>query len=63
MRRAKPFSLYGWLFSLIPGPLWLRIVIVVVIAAAIVVGLFQVVFPTIAPYLPISGVDGTVSTP
>ena len=50
--------MYAWLFRHLPGPLWVRIAIVVLLLAALVVVLFGWVFPAIAPYLPLN--DGMV---
>lgn len=50
--------MYGWLFRHLPGPLWARIVITVLLLAALVVALFGWIFPTLAPFLPFD--DGLV---
>jgi len=50
--------MYGWLFRHLPGPLWLRVLLTVVLLAALVVVLFGWVFPAVAPYLPFN--DGLV---
>ncbi|GAA1483548.1 hypothetical protein [Brachybacterium fresconis] len=50
--------MYAWLFRHLPGPLWARILLVVVVLAAIVVVLFGWVFPAIAPLMPFN--DGLV---
>lgn len=50
--------MYAWIFRQLPGPLWLRILIVIAALAAIVVVLFQWVFPAVAPYMSFD--DGTV---
>lgn len=44
--------MYAWMFRHLPGPLWVRVVLTVLVLAAIVVVLFQWVFPAIAPYMP-----------
>ncbi|MGP9695239.1 hypothetical protein ACT3TZ_11545 [Brachybacterium sp. AOP25-B2-12] len=51
--------MYGWFFRHLPGPIWLRVFIVLVLAAAVVAVLFVWVFPEIAPYMPFN--DGTVT--
>src|SRR5699024_2708151 len=51
-RRDGGELMYAWLFRHLPGPLWVRIVIVVLLLAAIVAALFGWVFPALAPYLP-----------
>lgn len=53
--------MYGWLFRHLPGPLWVRILIVLLLLAAVVVGLFGWVFPAIAPHMPFN--DGLVGAP
>lgn len=50
--------MYGWLFRHLPGPLWARILLTVVLLAALIVVLFGWVFPAIAPSLPFN--DGLV---
>lgn len=50
--------MYGWLFRRLPGPLWVRVLLTVVLLAALVVVLFGWVFPAVAPYLPFN--DGLV---
>lgn len=50
--------MYAWLFRHLPGPLWVRILLTVLVLAAIVVALFGWVFPAIAPYMPFN--DGLV---
>ncbi|MFC7375326.1 hypothetical protein ACFQS2_07240 [Brachybacterium sp. GCM10030267] len=52
--------MYAWLFRHLPGPRWARIVITVLLLAAIVVALFGWVFPAIAPYVPLN--DGLVGS-
>ncbi|MEO2095971.1 hypothetical protein ACIGH6_13060 [Brachybacterium paraconglomeratum] len=50
--------MYAWLFRHLPGPLWVRILLTVLVLAAIIVALFGWVFPAIAPYMPFN--DGLV---
>ena len=45
--------MYAWLFRHLPGPLALRILLAVLLVAAVVVVLFGWVFPAIAPLLPV----------
>lgn len=51
--------MYAWIFRHLPGPLVVRILLLIVILAAIIVALFGWAFPAIAPYLPLN--DGTVT--
>ncbi|MBE9403457.1 hypothetical protein M4D54_10785 [Brachybacterium sp. p3-SID1565] len=53
--------MYAWMFRRLPGPLWVRILITLVILAALVVVLFGWVFPAISPYMPFN--DGLVGSP
>lgn len=53
--------MYAWMFRHLPGPLWMRIVLTIVLLAAIIAALFLWVFPAIAPYMPFN--DGLVGSP
>ncbi|MHC5560706.1 hypothetical protein [Kocuria sp. U4B] len=44
--------MYAWLFSRLPGPVWVRILLAVVLVAAVVWILFELIFPLVAPYSP-----------
>lgn len=44
--------MYGWLWSHLPGPLIVRIILAVVLIGAVVAVCFQFVFPAIAPHMP-----------
>jgi hypothetical protein len=43
---------YAWIWRHLPGPTWLRALILVVAAALVVLLLFLVVFPWLSPRLP-----------
>lgn len=43
--------MYGALWRVLPGPVWLRILILLVLATAIVYSLITWVFPWIEPYV------------
>ena len=45
--------MYGWLWRHLPGPTAVRALTLLVLATLVVVLLFQVVFPAVAPLLPI----------
>lgn len=45
--------MYGWLWRHLPGPALVRVLILLVALAAAVLLLFEVVFPAIAPLLPL----------
>lgn len=50
--------MYGALWRLLPGPNWLRIIILFLLAAAVLVVCFNWVFPWISDYMPFN--DQTV---
>ncbi|MCQ6289358.1 hypothetical protein NPM19_33065, partial [Bacillus cereus] len=52
-RRRGGELLYAWLFRHLPRPLAVRILLAVLLIAAVVVVLFGWVFPAIAPLLPV----------
>ena len=52
--------MYGWLWHRLPGPVVVRMLTLVVAAAAIVLLLFTVVYPAVYPHLPFAHV--TVDT-
>jgi hypothetical protein len=41
---------YAWIFRHLPGPLWLRIVTALVLAAVVLVLMVQVLFPWMAQF-------------
>jgi hypothetical protein len=43
--------MYGALWHVLPGPWWVRLLIVLVLAAAVVYGLFFYVFPWLSELL------------
>ncbi|MGP9538418.1 hypothetical protein ACT3SP_10415 [Brachybacterium sp. AOP43-C2-M15] len=53
--------MYGWMFRHLPGPLWARILIALVLLGAVIAVLFTWVFPAIAPFMPFN--DGLVGAP
>jgi hypothetical protein len=55
--------MYPWIWRHTPGPVWLRLLIWLVVLAAVVVMLFGWVFPWVEPRLPFTDVtvDGTSS--
>ncbi|MCB2177459.1 MAG: hypothetical protein KQH57_16745 [Actinomycetales bacterium] len=48
--------MYAALWRVLPGPTWLRALILVLLAAAVVVACFAWVFPALAPYMPFNDV-------
>ncbi|GAB3849661.1 hypothetical protein [Nesterenkonia populi] len=54
--------MYAWFFTtVLPGPLWLRIILALLLAAAIVLLLMEVVFPWLHQYSPLN--DSTLEGP
>lgn len=53
--------MYGWLFRMLPGPRWVRVIILLVLLLAVIAVLFTWVFPAIAPYMPFN--DGLIGAP
>lgn len=56
--------MYGWIWKHLPGNVWVRGLISLVLALAVVYVLFQYVFPWAEPLLPFGDVtvDGTSGT-
>lgn len=48
--------MYGWLWRALPGPAWVRVLLLVTAALAVVVVSFQWVFPAVAPSMPFNDV-------
>lgn len=46
----------GWLWRVLPGPAWLRVLAMTALAVAVVAVLFTWVFPVAAPYMPFNDV-------
>lgn len=44
--------MYSWIFSHLPGPLWVRIVLALVLIAAVILLLMNYVFPWLSQYSP-----------
>lgn len=44
--------MYGWLWRVLPGPAWLRVLQLAAFAVAVVAVCFLWVFPAVAPHLP-----------
>ncbi len=49
--------MYAALWRILPGPWWVRVLILIIAAAAIVYGLFFYVFPWISPIIAPGEVD------
>lgn len=47
--------MYGWIFRHLPGPLWVRVLIAVLLLTGVVAALFTWAFPAIAPFMPFNG--------
>lgn len=48
--------MYGALWRLLPGPVWVRAIIAVVLVVAVVAACFTWVFPAIAPFMPFNDI-------
>lgn len=46
--------MYGALWRVLPGPAVIKLIILLILAAAIVYALFEYVFPWLEPYLPLN---------
>lgn len=44
--------MYALLWRALPGPAWFRVILLIVLAAAVVLLCFEWVFPAIADYMP-----------
>jgi len=44
--------MYGWLWRNLPGPSWVRALVLAVAALVVLAVCFLWVFPAIAPYMP-----------
>ena len=51
--------MYELLWRLLPGPVWLRVLVLIALAAAAVIVCFEWIFPQIADYMPFN--EQTVS--
>lgn len=51
--------MYGFLYRLMPGPKWVKVLCLLLLFLAVVAVLFTWVFPAIAPYMPFN--QGTVT--
>lgn len=47
--------MYAWIYRHLPGPWWVRVLMLLLAAAAVIVVLFAWVFPAIAPFMPFNG--------
>lgn len=55
--------MYGFIFRLLPGPKWLRILLMILMALVVVAILFNWVFPAIAPFMPFNQGTLDLSSP
>ena len=49
--------MYAALWRLLPGPWWVRLIILLALVAAVLYGLFFYVFPWVSPYVSPGEVD------
>jgi hypothetical protein len=52
--------MYGWIFRHLPGPLWVRIMVSILLIAGAVLLLLQFVFPWLSQFNPLT--DSTIGT-
>jgi hypothetical protein len=52
--------MYGWIFRHLPGPLWMRIIVSILLIAGAVLLLLQFVFPWLSQFNPLT--DSTIGT-
>jgi hypothetical protein len=52
--------MYGWIFRHLPGPLWMRIIVSILLIAGAVLLLLQLVFPWLSQFNPLT--DSTIGT-
>jgi hypothetical protein len=52
--------MYGWIFRALPGPLWMRIILSVVLVLAAVMVLMVFVFPWVSQFNPLT--DSTIGS-
>ena len=50
--------MYGFIWRLLPGPTFVRVLLALLLIAAVVYALFEHVFPWLEPHLPID--DATI---
>lgn len=48
--------MYGWIYRHLPGPTPVRVLLAVLLALAVAVLLFFVVFPAVEPFVPLNDV-------
>jgi hypothetical protein len=53
--------MYGWIFRALPGPLWMRIILSVMLVLAAVMVLMVFVFPWVSQFNPLT--DSTIGSP
>ena len=49
--------MYGALWRALPGPVWVRAVLLLVLAAAVVLACFEWLFPAVAEHMPFNDPD------
>ncbi|MBM7847172.1 hypothetical protein JOE65_000400 [Arthrobacter roseus] len=52
--------MYGWIFTHLPGPLWARIMISILLIATVILLLLTIVFPWLSQFNPLT--DSTIGT-
>ncbi|WP_189636264.1 hypothetical protein [Arthrobacter sp. NamB2] len=53
--------MYGWIFRALPGPLWMRVILSLILVLAAVAVLMVFVFPWVSQFNPLT--DSTIGSP
>ncbi|WP_167133654.1 hypothetical protein [Arthrobacter sedimenti] len=53
--------MYGWIFRTLPGPLWMRVILSVILVLTAVAVLMVFVFPWFSQFNPLT--DSTIGSP
>jgi hypothetical protein len=48
--------MYGWLWRVLPGAAWVRVLTLLVLLAAVVAACFTWIFPAVAPLMPFNDI-------
>ena len=48
--------MYGLLWRLLPGPVWIRVILAILLVLAVVAACFTWVFPAVAPFMPFNDI-------
>ena len=48
--------MYGLLWRLLPGPVWIRVILAILLVLAVVAVCFTWAFPAVAPFMPFNDI-------